>query len=90
MSRVIAVSPAQSGWTLRIDAKDCPLVFTSGAQAEITARSIAYQFARAGQAADILIYLRDGSLAGRLCSTPQHPAARPRNEAGPLLEPAAA
>jgi hypothetical protein len=90
MNRTIAVRPAAYGWSLRIDAQEGILVFATGAVAETTARRLAQRLARAGEVTDILIYLRDGSLAGRLRSTPQHPAARARH--GPVLglEPAAA
>jgi len=78
MNRIIAVRPAAFGWSLRIDAQEGVLVFATGGQAENTARSLARRLAEAGETADILIYLRDGSLAGRLRSTPQSPVAHPR------------
>lgn len=75
MTRILAVRPAAAGWSLRIDAQEGFLVFNSGAQAESAARRLAHRLAEAGERAEILIYLRDGSLAGRLCATPQAPAA---------------
>jgi len=78
MNRIIAVRPTAFGWSLRIDAQEGVLVFATGGQAESTARSLARRLAEAGQTADVLIYLRDGSLAGRLRSTPQSPIAHPR------------
>ena len=89
MNRIIAVRPAAFGWSLRIDAQEGVLVFATGAQAESTARSLARRLAEAGETADVLIYLRDGSLAGRLRSTPQSPVAHPRG-AVPTERPAAA
>ncbi|HEV2532334.1 hypothetical protein [Phenylobacterium sp.] len=90
MSRTIAVRPAAYGWSLRIDAQEGVLVFATGALAETTARGLASRLAGAGEVTDILIYLRDGSLAGRLRSTPQHPTARAPNGPAQGVEPAAA
>ena len=75
MTRILAVRPAAYGWSLNIDAQEGCLVFNTGAQAESAARRLAHRLAEAGQPAEILIYLRDGSLAGRLRATPQAPAA---------------
>lgn len=90
MSRTIAVHPAAFGWSLRIDSQDGVLVFQTGAQAELTARRLAGRLSDAGEPAEVLIYLRDGSLAGRLSSTPQSGADRPRDLPGASVEPAAA
>jgi hypothetical protein len=90
MNRTIAVRPAAYGWSLRIDAQEGVLVFATGALAETTARRLAERLAMAGEVTDVLVYLRDGALAGRLRSTPQHPAARARNGPVPGAEPAAA
>jgi len=90
MNRTIAVRPAAYGWSLRIDAQEGVLVFATGALAETTARGLAHRLAQAGEVTDILIYLRDGSLAGRLRSTPQYPTAHARNGPASDVEPAAA
>jgi hypothetical protein len=90
MNRTIAVRATGFGWSLRIDAQEGVLVFATGAQAEGVARRLGERLAQAGETTDILIYLRDGSLAGRLRSTPQHPAAFPRRGQGQAVEPAAA
>ncbi|MFC3069312.1 DUF2188 domain-containing protein [Phenylobacterium soli] len=74
MTRILAVRPAAFGWSLRIDAQDGFQVFTTGAQAEAAARRLAHRLADAGEPAEVLIYLRDGSLAGRLRATPRAPA----------------
>jgi len=70
MSRSIAVRPAAFGWSLRIDSQEGVLVFQTGAQAELVARRLARRLADAGEPTEVLIFLRDGSLAGRLSSTP--------------------
>ncbi|MDB5442164.1 MAG: hypothetical protein JWP86_1876 [Phenylobacterium sp.] len=90
MTRIISVSPTAFGWSLRIDAQESVLVFATGALAEHAARDLARRLADAGQSAEILIYLRDGSMAGTLRSTPSEPAPRPRAEMGQPLESAAA
>lgn len=82
MNRIIAVRPAAFGWSLRIDDQAGVLVFQTGGQAEATARRLAQRLAEAGQTTEVLIFLRDGSLAGRLRSTPQTPGAHPRSVAG--------
>lgn len=90
MTRLISVSPATFGWSLRIDAQDGVLVFATGAQAESAARRLAQRLSDAGEPCEVLIYLRDGSLAGRLCSTPSSSSVRPRDGMAEPLEPAAA
>ena len=90
MTRTIAVSPAAFGWTLQIDAREGVLVFASGALAESAARRLARRLACAGEACDVLIYLRDGSLAGTLRSTPHAPIAGPRHGERAGVESAAA
>jgi hypothetical protein len=88
MSRTIAVRAAAFGWSLCIDQQPGALLFATGAKAEAMARNLARRLAEAGQTIDILIYLRDGSLAGRLRSTPHAPTARPRGGPRPSGEPA--
>jgi hypothetical protein len=70
MTRIISVTPAAFGWSLRIDSQESVLVFATGAQAEDAARRLA----DAGEPAEILIRLRDGSLGGRLVTTPPEAA----------------
>lgn len=90
MSHIIAVRPAAFGWSLRIDQQEGVLVFQAGGQAESVARSLAQRLADAGEPTEILIYLRDGSLAGRLSSTPPGLTDRPRDTMDHSVEPAAA
>jgi hypothetical protein len=78
MSRIISVRPAAFGWTLHIDENDAVLVYATGAQAEDAARRLAQRLAASGEAAEVAIYLRDGSLAATLRSIPEAPAARSR------------
>jgi len=90
MSRTLAVRSAGFGWTLCVDGQDGVLLFATGALAEQTARNLARRLAEAGETVNILIYLRDGSLAGRLRSTPAAPTARPQGDPRQHMEPAAA
>ena len=71
MNRVIAVRPEPEAWSLRIDQQEGVLLFSSGAEAEGVARRLAHRLAGAGERVDVLIHLRDGSLAGRLRFTPR-------------------
>jgi hypothetical protein len=66
MSRMISVQPLGDGWSVRLDEFDSEMMFLSGAKAEAAARRLADKLTRAGQSAEIRIYLRDGQLAGRL------------------------
>jgi hypothetical protein len=90
MSRTIAVRAAAFGWSLSIDEQPGALLFATGAKAEAMARNLARRLADAGETTDILIYLRDGSLAASLRATPQAPAAHPRGGPRPPEESAAA
>ena len=61
----IEVRPVEgAGWTMQA-AEAEPVVFRSGAKAEASARRLARRLADAGQAAEITIRLRDGTLAAR-------------------------
>jgi hypothetical protein len=90
MTRTISVSPAAFGWTLQIDDREAVLVFASGGLAEAAARRLAQRLASAGEACDVFIYLRDGSLAGTLRSTPFAPLPRSRTGEDAAVESAAA
>jgi hypothetical protein len=90
MTRRISVRPAGFGWTLSIDGQNQASIYASGALAERTARRLAERLAHAGEACEIEIYLRDGSLAGMLRSTPDAPGAGPLSAPLVQMEPAAA
>lgn len=87
MTRSISVRPANFGWMLSIDDQDKAVIYASGALAERAARQLAERLARAGESCEVLIFLRDGSLGGRLRSRPVAPGGR---AALVQLEPAAA
>jgi hypothetical protein len=78
MALVITVSSAGDGWAVRSDAFENELVFRHGGRAEAAARALADRYAKAGRAAEVQIYLRDGAHAG----TFDHPARAPLALAG--------
>ena len=65
MALQILVSPAGDGWAVRSEAFDNELLFEAGGRAEAAARALADRYARAGNPAEVSIYLRNGDLAGR-------------------------
>lgn len=71
MALKISVGPAGDGWVVRSPTFDNEMLFRAGAKAEAAAHELAKQLARAGRAAEVEVFLRDGALAGRF----SHPAA---------------
>jgi hypothetical protein len=65
MVDVISVVPAAHGWMVRAEPFDGGMMFLSGAAAESTARELGARLAAHGRPAEIRVFLRDGSLAGR-------------------------
>lgn len=65
MQDSIDVRPMALGWLVEGRSFANALTFRSGAAAEQAARRLAEQYAGAGRATTVRIYLRDGSLAGR-------------------------
>ncbi len=70
MLQKITVRPLDAGWTVELDRLDAPMVFKSGAQAERAARALAERLIDAGENAELVIHLRDGTLAGRFVTAP--------------------
>lgn len=70
MSITISIRAAQHGWSVEGDTLENGMMFLSGAEAETAARKLARRYADAGQLAEIEVFLRDGSLAGRYLSAP--------------------
>ena len=68
MARVISVRPHGSDWIVADLIGGVAEVFPTGAQAEAAGRRRLDALACAGEAAELRIYLRDGSLAGRFVS----------------------
>jgi hypothetical protein len=60
----IRVAPRGEEWIVQASVLAKDLVFLSGGSAEAAARALADVSVRGGQAAELCIYLRDGSLAG--------------------------
>jgi len=65
MTHLIVVVPSEDGWIVRSSSLGADIGFRSGAQAEAMGRQVAQRFAMDGDAAELRIFLRDGSLAGR-------------------------
>ena len=65
MPAQITVTAVPGGWALKVGDMEGPQLFSSGAAAEAAARRLAERLARAGQASEVVIYLRDGSVAGQ-------------------------
>jgi hypothetical protein len=65
MTHLILVIPADDGWAVRSASLGAEIGFRSGAQAEAMGRQVAQRFAMDGEAAELQIFLRDGTLAGR-------------------------
>jgi len=65
MIETICVEPLAGGWAVRQGAVENPQLFISGAKAEDAAMRLGASLAKAGEATEIRVYLRDGSLAGR-------------------------
>jgi hypothetical protein len=65
MDEVITVEPFAEGWSVRRPNAEWPEVFDSGAKAEEAAKRVAAGLAAAGRSSQVLVYLRDGVLAGR-------------------------
>ena len=51
---------------------DAPMLFRSGARAEAAARSLAVRLANEGAPVEVVIGLRDGTVAGRFIATGAH------------------
>jgi len=70
MVHTVSVIPVSGGWAVSARAIAAPMVFFSGAKAEAAARRLAETLAHRGETAEIRIFLRDGSMAGRFVCAP--------------------
>ncbi len=70
MRFTISIRAAQDGWSVQGDTLENGMMFLSGAEAEIAARSLAQRYSDVGQPTEIEVFLRDGNLAGRYVSAP--------------------
>ena len=66
MVDVICVRPMAQGWAVHHPRVGNPQLFLSGAKAEDAAMRLGSRLAGAGQSTEVLVYLRDGGLAGRV------------------------
>ena len=70
MVHVISVHAADGGWSVRSSEIDNEMMFLSGAKAEKAARRLGETLAAEGRAAEIHIFLRDGTQAARFVCAP--------------------
>lgn len=70
MVHTVSVIPVSGGWAVSAREIAAPMVFFSGAKAEAAARRLAETIARRGETAEVRIFLRDGSMAGRFACAP--------------------
>jgi hypothetical protein len=67
----IRVRPGVEGrWILEVDGIANPQHFRTGAQAEMAAKELAGRLSDVGQGSEIVIFLRDGTVAGRFVGPP--------------------
>jgi hypothetical protein len=71
MALTISVVPVGDGWAVRSAEFDNDMLFQAGGRAEAAARALARRYAEQGVAAEVAIYLRDGTLAGRVLHAAQ-------------------
>ena len=69
---LITVEPTLGGWRVACEGRAHGQKFQSGATAEAAARQLGQAIARGGRPAEIWIFLRDGSLAGRFICEASH------------------
>ncbi len=66
MALTITIAPIDDGWTLRAKVLATELYFLSDGGAETAGRTLAERLARAGQATELEVVLRDGAVAARI------------------------
>jgi hypothetical protein len=71
MGLTISITAAQAGWRVQGDTLENGMMFLSGAEAENAALQLAQRYADVGQATEIEVFLKDGTLAGRYVSVPE-------------------
>lgn len=80
ITRRLVVSPADTGWTLKVDGADNSMVFASGRVAEKAGRDLALRLASAGAEVQLDLRLQGGAIAARfICFPPTE------GEDGPLM-----
>lgn len=71
--RVLEIQPLPVGWSLAISGVPNAMLFESGARAEAAARRLCARLAKQGEAAKLIVRLRDGSIGGRFLFPPALP-----------------
>jgi len=75
MVSVISIEPVENGWAVRHPGFENPQLFMSGAKAEDAAMRLGSRLAQSGQPTEVVVYLRDGALAGRRVCRPAETSA---------------
>ena len=70
MVQTLSVRPRNGAWSLTGDFFDNEMLFASGGKAEAAAQSLGRRVAGSGRTAQIEIWVRDGTLAGRFVCPP--------------------
>lgn len=73
MNIVISVRPSAEGWIVSREGIGREAIFPSGARAEAAARRLMDELSGQGEAAELHIYLKDGTLAGRFVGQAPEP-----------------
>ena len=64
MALSITIYPAGDGWAVRSPAIGADMFFSQGGRAEAAGRALASRLAEAGEAVELEVVLRDGTVAG--------------------------
>ncbi len=65
MHHVIRVEPLAGGWVVRPSDRAQAEIYVSSARAEDAALRLSARLAQAGHTSEVVVYLRNGALAGR-------------------------
>lgn len=67
VGHLVTVTPLDGGWCVASSLSELPLVFFSGAEAELSARRLARSFAQSGKDAHVIIRDRRNVQIGTVC-----------------------
>ncbi len=67
VSHLVTVTPLDGGWCVASSISELPLVFFSGAEAELSARRLAQSFAQSGEDAHVIVRDRRNVQIGTVC-----------------------
>ena len=70
MVNVISIEPLEDGWAVRHPGAANAQLFLSGAKAEDAAMRLGSRLALSGHPTEVVVYLRNGAVAGRRVCQP--------------------